>query len=60
MAPGGNTVAALGAWLCFEDEVGFSMTPPTAHTWARREHTPVIRMRGRSQRPFSFAALTRK
>ena len=33
------------------------MTPPTARTWARRGHTPVIRVRGRSQRRFSIAAL---
>ncbi|WP_438828273.1 IS630 family transposase [Streptomyces mirabilis] len=57
LAPGGNAVAALGAWLCFEDEAGFSMTPPTVRTWARRGHTPVIRVRGRSQRRFSIAAL---
>jgi transposase len=50
-------VAALGAWLCFEDEAGFSMTPPTVRTWARRGHTPAIRVRGRSQRRFSVAAL---
>ncbi len=50
-------MAALDAWLCFEDEAGFSMTPPTAQTWARRGHTPVIRVRGRSQRRFSIAAL---
>lgn len=50
-------MAALGAWLCFEDEAGFSMTPPTARTWARRGHTPVIRVRGRSQRRISIAAL---
>lgn len=50
-------MAALGAWLCFEDEAGFSMTPPTSRTWARRGHTPVIRVRGRSQRRFSIAAL---
>ena len=50
-------MAALGAWLCFEDEAGFSMTPPTVRTWARRGHTPVIRVRGRSQRRFSIAAL---
>lgn len=50
-------MAALGAGLCFEDEVGFSMTPPTARTWARRGHTLVIRVRGRSQRRFSIAAL---
>ncbi len=50
-------MAALDAWLCFEDEAGFSMTPPTARTWARRGHTPIIRVRGRSQRRFSIAAL---
>ncbi|MET7607601.1 transposase [Streptomyces avermitilis] len=33
------------------------MTPPTDHTWARRGHTPVIRVRGRSQRRISIAAL---
>jgi hypothetical protein len=50
-------VAALDVWLCFEDEAGFSMTPPTARTWARRGRTPLIRVRGRSQRRFSIAAL---
>ncbi len=54
---GGRSVAALEAWLCFEDEAGFSMTPPTARTWARRGRTPVIRVRGRSQRRFWVAAL---
>ncbi|MGW5259318.1 IS630 family transposase, partial [Streptomyces sp. NPDC004012] len=57
LAAGGRSVAALDAWLCFEDEAGFSMTPPTARTWARRGRTPVIRVRGRSQRRFSVAAL---
>jgi alanine dehydrogenase len=33
------------------------MTPPTTRTWARRGHTPLIRVRGRSQRRFSIAAL---
>jgi hypothetical protein len=50
-------VAALDAWLRFEDEAGFSMTPPTARTWARRGRTPLIRVRGRSQRRFSVPAL---
>ncbi|MEU5629912.1 hypothetical protein ABZ788_40225 [Streptomyces tendae] len=27
MAARGNTAAALGAWIVFEDEAGFSMTP---------------------------------
>ncbi|AJT63277.3 hypothetical protein T261_08954 [Streptomyces lydicus] len=34
------------------------MTPPTSRTWAKRGQTPVIRVRGRSQRRFSIAALT--
>nr|WP_030837648.1 transposase [Streptomyces sp. NRRL F-2305] len=33
------------------------MTPPTSRTWARRGHTPVIRVRGRSRHRFSIAAL---
>ncbi len=41
----------------FEDEAGFSMTPPVARTWGRRGHTPVIRVRGRSRRRTSVAAL---
>ncbi|MFB6784517.1 transposase [Streptomyces sp. NPDC056352] len=34
------------------------MTPPTSRTWAKRGHTPVIKVRGRSQRRYSIAALT--
>ncbi|MER6434504.1 hypothetical protein ABT272_43990, partial [Streptomyces sp900105245] len=34
------------------------MTPPARRTWARRGRTPVIRVRGRSQRRYSIAALT--
>ncbi|WP_237553578.1 MULTISPECIES: transposase [unclassified Streptomyces] len=30
----GNTAAALGTYLVFEDEAGFSMTPPAARTWS--------------------------
>ncbi|WP_243982976.1 transposase [Streptomyces sp. NEAU-YJ-81] len=33
------------------------MTLPTTRTWARRGQTPAIRVRGRSQRRFSIAAL---
>ena len=33
------------------------MTPPTRRTWSRRGSTPVIRVRGRSQRRISLAAL---
>ncbi|WP_435862528.1 IS630 family transposase [Streptomyces phaeochromogenes] len=58
LAAGGRTAAALDAWIVFEDESGFSMTPPIARTWARRGCTPVIRVRGRSRRRISIAALT--
>ncbi|WP_331728603.1 IS630 family transposase [Streptomyces sp. NBC_01176] len=51
------TAAALGAYVVFEDEAGFSMTPSLARTWSRRGHTPVVRVRGRSWRRFSIAAL---
>jgi len=34
------TAAALGAFVVFEDEAGFSMTPPQARTWGRRGLTP--------------------
>ncbi|MFD9068473.1 transposase [Streptomyces lasiicapitis] len=33
------------------------MTPPTSRTWSKRGRTPVIRVRGRSQRRVSLAAL---
>ncbi|MFC8936512.1 IS630 family transposase [Rhodococcus sp. NPDC057135] len=57
LAPGKRLAAASGAWIVFEDEAGFSMTPPRARTWGRRGHTPVIRVRGRSRRRTSIAAL---
>ncbi|CAL9514233.1 hypothetical protein SUDANB150_03658 [Streptomyces sp. enrichment culture] len=57
MAAGKRLAAVSGAWIVFEDEAGFSMTPPHAHTWGRRGHTPVIRVRGRSRRRTSIAAL---
>ncbi|GLX49169.1 hypothetical protein Shyhy01_21190 [Streptomyces hygroscopicus subsp. hygroscopicus] len=50
-------MAALDACLVFEDEAGFSMTPPTTRTWSRRDYAPVIRVRGRSRRRSSVAAL---
>ncbi|MFI5680116.1 transposase [Streptomyces cellulosae] len=34
------------------------MTPPTTRTWSRRGRTPVVRVRGRSRRRLSVAALT--
>jgi hypothetical protein len=50
-------VAALGAWLVFEDEAGFSMTLPITRTWSRCGYTLVVRVCGRSRRCLSVAAL---
>ncbi|GDY68898.1 hypothetical protein SAV14893_082910 [Streptomyces avermitilis] len=49
MAAGGSTAAALGAYIAFEDEAGFAMTPPRGHTWGRRGQAPVVRVRGPSR-----------
>ncbi|MFD7284036.1 transposase [Streptomyces sp. NPDC059862] len=35
------------------------MTPPRARTWGRRGQTPVVRVRGRSRRRISVAAMCR-
>nr|WP_030247279.1 transposase [Streptomyces sp. NRRL S-350] len=43
--------------MVFEDEAGFAMTPPRARTWGRRGCTPVVRVRGRSRRRISVAAM---
>lgn len=58
MALRGRLAAVSGAWLVFEDEAGFSMTPPQAKTWSPRGRTPIVRVRGRSRRRVSIAALT--
>jgi putative transposase len=56
VAARGSTAAALGAWLVFENEAGFAMTPPTACPWGLRGHTPIVRVRGRSRRRIPAAA----
>ena len=57
LAAGGKTAAALGGWIVFEDESGQSVRPPRARTWARRGHTPVIRVRGGGTGHISVAGL---
>ncbi|MFE2927165.1 transposase [Streptomyces goshikiensis] len=57
MVARGMTAAALGAWIVFEDEAGFSMTPPARSTWARRARTPTIRMRGWTRCRVTLAGL---
>ena len=46
-----------GAWICFEDETGQTLHPPKARTWARRGHTPVIRVCGKGSQRVSVAGL---
>jgi hypothetical protein len=36
----------------------FCVTPPQAKTWSQRGRTPIVRVRGRSRRRISIAALT--
>jgi hypothetical protein len=57
LAAGKRTAAALGGWIVFEDETGQSLRPPRARTWARRGHTPVIRVRGGGTGHVSVAGL---
>lgn len=58
LAASGRVAAALDAWIVFENESGFSMTPPTARTWGRRGHTP-IRVRASSEATRSATGLSR-
>jgi putative transposase len=46
-----------GAYICFEDEAGQSLRPPKARTWARRGHTPVVRVSGKGSGRVSVAGL---
>lgn len=46
-----------GAWICFEDETGQTLHPPKARTWARRGHTPVVRVCGKGSERVSVAGL---
>ncbi len=47
VAAGKRLAAVSGAWIVFEDEAGFSMTPPRARTWGRAGvDTPLSSGRG--------------
>jgi transposase len=46
-----------GAWICFEDETGQTLHPPKARTWARRGHTPVVKVCGKGSERVSVAGL---
>lgn len=43
--------------MVFEDETGQSLRPPRARTWARRGHTPVVRVVGGRRGKLSVAGL---
>jgi transposase len=55
--PAIRTQAALGAFVCFEDEAGQHLTPPRGRTWGRRGQTPIVRVAGRSSGRVSIAGL---
>jgi transposase len=46
-----------GAWLCFLDESGASLTPPVRRTWAPVGHTPILRHRMRGRKRISMAGV---
>jgi hypothetical protein len=54
---GTRIAAATGAYVCFEDEAGQSLRPPKARTWARRGHTPLVRVCGKGSGRVSVAGL---
>ena len=57
LGEGTRLAAATGAWICFEDEAGQNLRPPKARTWARRGHTPVVRVCGKGSGRVSVAGL---
>ena len=50
MAQDQGGALSRGAWLCFLDESGVSLRPPTRRTWAPRGQTPILRHRGHWKR----------
>jgi hypothetical protein len=57
LGEGRRLAAAAGAYICFEDEAGQNMRPPKARTWARRGHTPVVKVSGKGSGRVSIAGL---
>ena len=45
LAPDQKGARRQGAWICFQDESGFSLLPVVRGTWAPRGQTPVLRHR---------------
>ena len=57
MAQDQGGAARHGAWLCFLDESGCSLTPPVRRTWAPVGHTPILRHRMRGRKRISMAGV---
>jgi DDE superfamily endonuclease len=57
LGEGTRLAAATGAYVCFEDEAGQNLCPPKARSWARRGHTPVVRVCGKGSGRVSVAGL---
>ena len=57
LGEGTRLAAETGAYVCFEDEAGQNLRPPKARTWARRGHTPVVRVCGKGSGRVSVAGL---
>ena len=45
LAPGKKNARRRKAWICFQDESGFSLLPSVRATWAPKGKTPVLRHR---------------
>ena len=57
LGEGSRLAAATNAWIVFEDEAGQNLRPPKARTWARRGHTPVVKVSGKGSGRVSIAGL---
>ena len=57
MAAGKKIAAAQGAWICFEDETGCSLAPPTRRTWSPLGRTPLLRVSGQRHEKINVAGL---
>jgi hypothetical protein len=57
VASGKRVAGRLNAWICFADEAGQTLHPAKATTWARRGHTPVVKVTAKGGVRVSVAGL---
>ncbi|MGM1058565.1 transposase [Saccharothrix sp. Mg75] len=57
VAAGKRSAARTGAWICFADESGTSLSPPVRRTWSPLGRTPVLRITGRERKRISLAGI---